>query len=73
MEQHIIYLIIGILLIIGGVFAFRQTHRYLKLNTTSNSNAANDNQFWGFALWAGYIGGGILTVVGVICLLVSIF
>ena len=44
---HLIYLVIGILLIIGGVFTFRHTQ--------------------------GYIGAGILTLIGVIMILVSLF
>lgn len=68
---HLIYLVIGILLIIGGVFTFRHTQGYLKLNTTSKT--VQDNQWRGFALWFGYIGAGILTLIGVILTLVSLF
>lgn len=68
---HLIYLVIGILLIIGGVFTFRHTQGYLKLNTTSK--AVQNNQWRGFTLWFGYIGAGILTLIGVIMILVSLF
>ena len=52
---HLIYLVIGILLIIGGVFTFRHTQGYLKLNTTSKT--VQDNQWRGFALWFGIRAG----------------
>lgn len=68
---HVMYLVIGILLIIGGVFTFRHTQGYLKLNTTSK--AVQDNQWRGFVLWFGYIGASILTLVGVILILISLF
>lgn len=69
--NHIVYLVMGILLIIGGLFAFRHTQGYLKLNTTSK--AAQTNQWWGFDLWFGYIASGILSVVGLILVFVSFF
>lgn len=69
--NHIVYLVMGILLIIGGLFAFRYTQGYLKLNTTSK--AAQTNQWWGFGLWFGYIASGILNVVGLILVFVSFF
>lgn len=69
--SHLIYLAIGILLIIGGVFTFRHAQGYLKLNATSK--AVQENQWRGFALWFGYIEAGFLTLIGVIMILVSLF
>ena len=68
---HVMYLVIGILLIIGGIFTFRHAQSYLKLTTTSKT--VQENQWRGFALWFGYIGAGIFTLVGVILILVSFF
>lgn len=69
--EHIIYIVIGIILAIGGVYAFKRTQSYLKLNTTQGKTT--DNQFWGFALWAGYISGGIMILAGIILVCVGIF
>lgn len=68
---HIISIIIGILLIIGGYFTFRHTRAYLKENTAKGKTS--HNQWWGFALWGGYIGAGALILVGIIVICVSFF
>lgn len=69
--EYVILLVVGLLLIVGGAFAFKQTKKYLELKTNSSSNYSND-QWWGFALWGGYIGAGILSLVGAILIIVSV-
>lgn len=68
--EYVILLVVGLLLIVGGAFAFKQTKKYLELKTNS-SNYSND-QWWGFALWGGYIGAGILSLVGAILIIVCV-
>ncbi|CCK83035.1 Conserved protein [Lactobacillus equicursoris 66c] len=68
--EYVILLVVGLLLIVGGVFAFKQTQKYLTLKTSSNDYS--NNQWWGFALWGGYIGAGILSLVGAILIIVSV-
>ncbi|CCI84873.1 hypothetical protein FC52_GL000945 [Lactobacillus pasteurii DSM 23907 = CRBIP 24.76] len=69
--MNIAYLVIGVLLLLGGLYAFRHTQNYLKLNTGSKTTTSN--QWWGFGLWFGYIAAGIFTIVGVILIIVSFF
>lgn len=68
--EYVILLVVGLLLIVGGAFAFKQTKKYLELKTNSG-NYSND-QWWGFALWGGYIGAGILSLVGAILIIVCV-
>ena len=39
--MNIAYLVIGVLLLLGGLYAFRHTQNYLKLNTGSKTTTSN--------------------------------
>ncbi|MBP2058742.1 hypothetical protein J2Z60_001931 [Lactobacillus colini] len=69
--QHIIYLVIGVLLLVAGFITIKHAQSYVKV--TAETNKGNSNQFLGFAVIAGYVIGGIMFLAGIICVIMMFF